>query len=123
MRNYYSWEIIYLLIALYSNFELLVNILNRKDEETMATQKILDRNYKIEEGGVVTIVETTQKQLNKAELQAQKIQLLNRQTQLLNQSTELQKQSKVIDESIKEIDEMITRLDLLGGGGGQNGDK
>ncbi|ACL77567.1 hypothetical protein [Ruminiclostridium cellulolyticum] len=90
----------------------------------MATQRILDRNYKIEEGGVVTIVETTQKQLNKAELQAQKIQLLNRQTQLSNQVTELQKQSKAIDESIKEIDDMVARLNLLGGrGGGQNGDK
>jgi predicted nucleic acid-binding Zn-ribbon protein len=85
----------------------------------MATQKILDRNYKIE-GGVVTIVETTQKQLNKAELQAQKIQLLNRQTQLSNQVTELQKQSKSIDESIKEIDEMIASLD---GGGEQDGEQ
>ncbi len=89
----------------------------------MATQKILDRNYKIEEGGVVTIVETTQKQLNKAELQAQKIQLLNRQTQILNQVTGLQEQSKSIDESIKEIDEMIARLNLLGGGGEQDGNK
>lgn len=76
----------------------------------MAKQTTLNKEFTIKNGNVI-IVETTEKQLNKAELQSEKIQLLNRQAQLTNQIAELQIQYSNIGIAVSEIDGMIEGLE------------
>ncbi|MCX7817534.1 MAG: hypothetical protein N2317_08535 [Syntrophales bacterium] len=76
----------------------------------MASQKTLDKNYTVKDGGVV-IVETVQKNLSKEELLQEKMNLINRQAQISRQMADIQAQYDNIGNAVTEIDLMIAAID------------